>query len=440
MTDAHRILLGPDRRGHSAFVEGGVVAWHGLGAPPPALMKGRRKVEHLPCPDAILRPGWVNAHTHLYSGLVPFGVPMPHPWPTTFVAILEQLWWRLDRALDPNALRAAARVAIAEALLAGTTTLIDHHESPSAIAGSLDVLAAEAEALGIRAVLCYGATERNGGPDEAAAGLAECERFSRSIGAEHPTLRAMVGLHAGFTVSDPTITRAAALARTLRIPLHVHVAEDATDVADARQRGYAGSLARLLSLGAVRPGTILAHGIHVAPSELAELAASAKSKAHQAFFVQNPRSNRGNGVGYPSALIASRRVALGTDGYPAHMEAELAAAREEGARFGEPATLAAARLRQGWRVAALHFGQQFGPLRMASSAFATATKPVAADLVAMGPESAVHVLVGGRVVVRNGHLVGADLVTLQEEARVAARRLAKKMSLTRAAAARPSRV
>jgi hypothetical protein len=45
----------------------------------------------------------------------------------------------------------------------------------------------------------------------------------------------------------------------------------------------------------------------------------------------------------------------------------------------------------------------------------------------MGPEGALHVIVGGRVVVRNGHLVGADLVTLREEARVAARRLAKRM-------------
>ena len=124
--------------------------------------------------------GNVNAHTHIYSGLAPLGIPQPEPEPESFVQILERLWWLLDRALDEESLRASARLYVADALLAGTTVLIDHHESPDFIEGSLDVLADACDELGIRALLCYGATERNGGVDEAMRGLGECRRFIES--------------------------------------------------------------------------------------------------------------------------------------------------------------------------------------------------------------------------------------------------------------------
>ncbi|MEE8143071.1 MAG: amidohydrolase family protein, partial [Planctomycetota bacterium] len=166
-------------------------------------------------------PGWVNAHTHIYSALAPLGMPDPEPPPENFVQILERVWWRLDRALDRDSLRASARLYAAEALLAGTTTLIDHHESPEFIEGSLDVLADACQELGIRALLCYGATERNGGREEAERGLAECRRFIESN--TRPQLRGLIGLHASFTVSDETIRQAAELCQDLDTVLHVHL-------------------------------------------------------------------------------------------------------------------------------------------------------------------------------------------------------------------------
>ena len=110
---------------------------------------------------------------------------------------------------------------VAHALLAGTTALVDHHESPHLIEGSLAILAEACEQLGMRALLCYGATERNFGREEAARGLAECRRVPAS-----PLIRGMVGLHASFTVSNDTVREAGALARELGTILHVHVAED----------------------------------------------------------------------------------------------------------------------------------------------------------------------------------------------------------------------
>jgi hypothetical protein len=256
------------------------------------------------------RGGDLNAHTHLYSGLAPFG--MPRPETRDFLEILQKVWWRLDRALDARSLRAAARFYVADALRRGTTMIVDHHESPHFIDGSLDVLADVCQELGMRALLCYGATERNFGRDEGVRGLHECERFIRSN--RRPLVRGAVGLHASFTVSDETIREAGELCRALGVRLHVHVAEDLCDVRDAMERGYGSPLQRLYALGALVPGSILAHGVHLNDDDLRivdELAL---------WVVENPRSNEANGVGHPSRLPA--RTALGTDGFPSDMKAE----------------------------------------------------------------------------------------------------------------------
>jgi len=290
----------------------------------------------------------VNAHTHLYSGLAPLGMPAPEPPPHDFPSILERIWWRLDRALDAPSLRASARLYVAEAALHRTFALVDHHESPNLIEGSLDILADACAEFGVRALLCYGATERNGGRDEAKRGLDECRRFIRDN--RRPGVRGLVGLHAPFTVSDDTIRDAVALCHELSSVLHVHVAEDAVDVADARRRGYAGVVDRLDKLGALLPGSIFAHGVHLEPAEV-ELV-----RDRGVWLVQNPRSNRGNGVGYPRALVHSDRVALGTDGYPADMDAERDALLKEAAEAGDDMERVRGRLQAGHALVAEHLG------------------------------------------------------------------------------------
>src|SRR5574337_613226 len=135
------LVIGPDRTGRTIAVVDGLVA---TGAP--------RGTRTLPCPAGEIRAGAVCAHTHLYSGLARHGMPPPSPAPRSFLEILERVWWRLDRALDAAALRAAARDYLARALLAGTTTVVDHHESPRLIEGSLALLAEECQRLGMRAL------------------------------------------------------------------------------------------------------------------------------------------------------------------------------------------------------------------------------------------------------------------------------------------------
>jgi cytosine/adenosine deaminase-related metal-dependent hydrolase len=242
-------------------------------------------------------PGLVCAHHHLYSALAR-GMPAPPGTPTNFTEILDRIWWRLDLALDPDLVRWSALLGAVEALEAGTTAIVDHHASPAAVDGSLDVIAGACAEVGVRVVCAYEVTDRHG-PEGAKAGLAENERFLRAGG------RGMVGAHACITLSDGTLDTVVGLARDLGVGVHVHVGEDATD---------AGAADRL------RPHAtddwLLAHCVHVGPPLAGTIA-------------HNPRSNMNNGVGYarPARWAAGgNRVVLGSDGIGAAMVEEFALA------------------------------------------------------------------------------------------------------------------
>jgi cytosine/adenosine deaminase-related metal-dependent hydrolase len=225
-------------------------------------------------------------------------MPAPPKTPTTFLEILEQVWWRLDAALDIDMIRAAARLGALEALESGTTAIIDHHESPNAIDGSLDVIADACAEVGVRVVCAYGVTDRHG-PDGARRGLAENERFLRSGG------RGMVGIHAAFTCRDATLEAAAGLAADLGVGVHIHVAEGAVD-RDAP--------ARLAPL--TQHDWLLVHCVHL-------------DRPLAGLVVHNPRSNMNNAVGYARPAALPNPVVLGTDGVGADMleEFRLAYAR-----------------------------------------------------------------------------------------------------------------
>ncbi|MFT7671159.1 MAG: cytosine/adenosine deaminase-related metal-dependent hydrolase [Planctomycetota bacterium] len=314
----------------------------------------------------------VNAHTHLYSGLVPFGMPAPDPTPENFIEILERLWWRLDRALDVDSLRASARYYVAQAQLAGTAAIIDHHESPEMIEGSLDILADACEEFSMPALLTYGATERNGGLPEARAGLAECERFIRDRATD--SVKGLIGLHASFTVSDDTICEAANTARELGTVLHVHIAEDLADVEDAQERGYSGVIDRFEKLDALVPGSIFAHGVHLTAQEVERVASA------DCWLVHNPRSNANNRVGFARTLSASSQVALGTDGFDSDMQVELGELERD-----LDSALAASRLESGARLAAAWWSPQ-----VLAAARPQLTKDQLDELKSSAQEQATH--------------------------------------------------
>jgi cytosine/adenosine deaminase-related metal-dependent hydrolase len=217
-------------------------------------------------------------------------------------------------------------------------------------------------------------------------------------------------------VSDDTIRDAGELCRELGALLHTHLAEDAADVEDARARGYEGPLERLHALGALVPGSILAHGVHLSESQVATAAALG------CWIVQNPRSNRGNRVGYPHALKASGRVALGTDGYPSDMSQELQALFEIGSEHHENPAALGARLLGSETLASEVLGVRF-PLRSDDAA----EKPLGFAWTTRDACTA-RLIVDGRVVVEHGRLRTADIEAIRAEAREEAARLWHRMS------------
>ena len=233
---------------------------------------------------SAVTPGLVCAHHHLYSTLAR-GMPAPPRVPTNFAEILEQVWWRLDAALDLEMIRWSAMLGALEALESGTTAIVDHHESPNAIEGSLDAIAAACAEVGVRVVAAYGVTDRHG-HDAARRGLAENERFIRAGG------RGLVGIHAAFTCTDETLRDAADLARDLGVGVHVHVCEGTVDIDAPRRLG-----------GLTRDDWLLAHCVHL-PTD----------HALRGTIVHNPLSNLNNAVGYADPARFAGPVALGTDG------------------------------------------------------------------------------------------------------------------------------
>jgi putative selenium metabolism protein SsnA len=266
------------------------------------------------CSGCVIVPGNVCAHTHLYSALAR-GMPYSLESPTSFVQVLQRIWWRLDRALDEGSVRASALVGAMEALLSGTTTLVDHHASPNAIDGSLDVIRDALGSLGVRSVLCYETSDRDG-PERARAGIDENRRFVERVRRERPPLaRALVGAHASFTLSDETLAACAEVG-----PLHVHAGEDRADERDAVARHGRRVVARLEAAGALGEHTLIAHGVHLDNDEIARVEAARASVAH------NARSNMNNSIGRARVGAFGDRLALGTDGIGSDMFEESRAA------------------------------------------------------------------------------------------------------------------
>ncbi len=168
----------------------------------------------------------------------------------------------------------------------------------------------------------------------------------------------MIGAHAPFTLDEETVDALGDLVARTSAPLHVHVAEDGTDLADAARRGTP-LLERLTRMGALRPKTIIAHAVHLDAKDRAELARAG------AWIATSARSNMNNAVGLAPAR--GPHVALGTDGIGADMVAEAQAhffrhAEAKDGLAGE----AVARLVGAQHLAALLFDGKDHPPRVAA--------------------------------------------------------------------------
>jgi putative selenium metabolism protein SsnA len=298
---------------HALYLADGRIAEIG---PQAELVARHPEAERLDAGGQYVMPGNICAHTHFY-GAFARGLGIPGPAPKDFPEILQKLWWPLDKSLTYDDVRASALVMLVDAIRHGTTTLIDHHASPNAIPGSLDVIAEAVEQAGVRAVLCYEVTDRDG-PERARAGIDENLRFiNRQSQITDPQSRiaATFGLHASLTLSEATLD-ACRQAAPDGVGFHIHVAEHEVDEYDSLAKSGLRIVDRLQRHGILGPRTIVAHAVHVDAREVNLLAETGTWVTHQ------PRSNMNNGVGVSqveSLMRAGVKVCLGTDGFSSTM-------------------------------------------------------------------------------------------------------------------------
>jgi len=305
----------------------------GVRSPHPAPQPPPPASDVLDAGGRLLMPALINCHTHLYSTLAR-GITLPGRPPKNFVEILKKLWWRLDRALNPDDVVASALVGLVDAAKNGVGTLVDHHSSPNAVAGSLDLIAGAFREVGLRGVLCYETSDRDG-PATAEAAIGENVRFlERTRAAGDGLIAAAFGLHASFTLSDRTLRRAVEAAGGLGAGFHIHVAEDRADLRHARQHHHKTVVRRLRDLGVLTERTLAAHCIHVTTGDIASLARLGTAVAH------NPQSNSNNAVGVAKLVELVRArvlVGLGSDGYSPRMWEEFKTAFHlQKVRTGDP--------------------------------------------------------------------------------------------------------
>src|SRR6266576_2358770 len=292
-----------------------------------ALRQQYPDAQYVDANGGLIMPGFLCTHTHFY-GAFARGMAIPGEPPRNFPEILERLWWRLDKLLTLEDIRASAEIFMADAIRHGTTCVVDHHASPNAVEGSLDVIADTVEQSGIRACLAYEVSDRDG-LTIVADGIRENERFIRSLRAERKRqaevgmIAASYGLHASFTLSTDTLERCASSGAELGVGFHIHVAEDILDERDSTTRYGMRVVDRLAADRILGPHSIAAHCVHVRSGEMSRLAETRTNSVH------NPRSNMNNAVGrapVEEMVRAGVNVGLGNDGFSMNMMQEMKAA------------------------------------------------------------------------------------------------------------------
>lgn len=302
-------------------------------------------------------PGLVCSHNHFYSGFAR-GITADIRPSTDFISQLQNLWWKLDRALDEESLYYSGIVCALESIKAGTTSVMDHHSSQSCITGSLSIIRKGFEEAGLRGVLCFEVTDRNGsgGMEE---GIAENLAFiesSKDSGNGSNLVRGMFGGHAPFTVPDSALKEIADAAESTGTGFHIHAGEDKYD--QSHSHGVYGKdlLARLNGFGLVNEKSIFAHGLYFTDADRKLL------NEGDAFLVHNCRSNMNNNVGYNGHLSDIDNNALGTDGIGSNMFEEFKTAffkhRDSGGPLWPDSFLGF--LQNGNRLMERHFGGKFG--------------------------------------------------------------------------------
>lgn len=303
-------LFCPDADGFTPFFADVRVAGGRIVEILPGGTASPRGAEVISAEGRVVTAPLVNFHEHCYSRLAK-GLPAMGP-SGNFVEILENLWWRLDRVLDADMIRASAELTAMESVSHGVTCIFDHHSSPSCITGSLQIIAEVFREFGLRGVLCYETSDRDGA-EKSRAALSENVTFA----AEHTdgNLRAMLGMHAPFTLSDATLRAIAGAQQVTSLGIHTHLAEDAHENAFSEVRYGKPAAKRLSDAGLLNERGLVVHGVHLTAADYQIIAQTGCAMACC------PDSNMNNRVGLANYPRLPRELAVlaGTDGMHANI-------------------------------------------------------------------------------------------------------------------------
>ena len=274
------------------------------------LREAHPDAEFIDAHGGLIMPGFINTHTHIYSGLAR-GLAIEGNNPTNFFEILDGTWWAIDRHLTLEGTRASAYATILDCIRNGVTTIFDHHASFCEIPGSLFVIKDAAKELGMRSCLCYEVSERDG-EEKCDQSIQENADFARWAAKENDDMiKAMFGGHALFTISDKTFQKMVEANDGLT-GFHIHVCEGMNDVYDTMDNYGCLPIERLLYNHILGEKTMLGHCIHVSPSEMDII------KETGTMVCNNPGSNLNNAVGCAPILKMMEKgitVGMGTDAY-----------------------------------------------------------------------------------------------------------------------------
>ena len=387
---------------------------------------------------AVVTPGLVNTHHHLYQTLTRARAQEADLF--TWLKTLYPVWARIDDEME----YAAARCGIAELALSGCTTVFDHHYVfPRGVSGLVEAEITAARELGVRIVASRGSMdlgESDGGlpPDSLVedldALLADTERLAAS--ADGALVQVVVAPCSPFSVTTRLMEESAALARRLGLQLHTHLAETVEEDAYCRELFGCTPVEYLERVGWLADDVWCAHCVHLSDGDVRSFGAKGVGVAHC------PTSNLRLGAGVAPVrdlLEAGVRVGLGVDGSASNERSDLFTEVKNAllvarGRGGPTALTARDALRLGTRGgAAVLRRDDLGSLEVGKRADIAVwrtdglefggAEDLAASLVLSGPHRVDRLLVAGRDVVRGGSLVNADEQEIAREHRKQAARL-----------------
>lgn len=392
----------------------------------------------------VLIPGLINTHHHFYQTLTRSFGPSLDKELFDWLKTLYPVW----KGLTSDRLRLATRVAMAELLLSGCTTTVDHHYVfPAGLEHAIDLQAEEARGLGMRVMLTRGAMDlsvADGGlpPVEVVqstdAILADCERVVQRYHDPGPGAMVQIALApcSPFSVSRRLMEESRQLAERLDVRLHTHLAETRDETDYCSSIHGCRPLEYLDRLGWVNSRVWLAHGIWFEDEEVAHLGQAGVGIAHC------PASNMILASGFCRTRDledAGCPLGLAVDGAASNdasnMMQEVRQAfllnRVSPHRFriGHEdvlrwATVGSARCLGRDDIGRIMPGQEadLAMFTLDEFRFSGAGDPLAA-LVICGAHQADRVMVAGKWVVEDGTIPGFDLAALRRAHQAAAREI-----------------